>query len=59
MSIILAIMLAAAGLLIGWAAGSALAARVTRRRREHESMKNYRNLCRVLTYTARTNLGDK
>lgn len=59
MSILLAIMLAAAGFLIGWAAGSAVAARITRRRREHESRKNYEDLCRVISHAASTKFGER
>ena len=59
MTLIAAALVAAAGLLIGWAAGSAVAAAQLRRRRETESMRNYADLVRVLSRTARSKSGDR
>jgi hypothetical protein len=50
---------AAAGLLIGWAAGSAAVARRVRQRRETESMQRYADLVRVLSRTASPKSGDR
>jgi hypothetical protein len=58
MTIVMLSLFAAAGLLIGWAAGSAVAASRLRRRRETESMNRYNDLVRVLSRTARTSKGD-
>jgi len=59
MTLVAALLVAAAGLLIGWAAGSAVAARHVRRRRETESMRQYADLVRVLSRTARPKSGDR
>ena len=52
-------LVAAAGLLIGWAAGSAVAAHRVRQRRETESMQRYADLVRVLSRTASPKSGDR
>lgn len=59
MTALVTALFAAAGLLVGWAAGSAVAARSLRRRRETESMRRYADLVRVLSRTARTRSGDR
>jgi hypothetical protein len=57
MTAAVAVLFAAAGLALGWAIGSAVAARSLRRRRETESMRNYADLVRALAPTARTKSG--
>jgi Na+/glutamate symporter len=59
MTAAVAVVFAAAGLALGWAIGSAVAARHVRRRRETESMRNYADLVRVLSRTARPKSGDR
>lgn len=58
MTFLIGVLFAASGLVIGWAMGSAVAARKMRRRRETESMERYNDLVRVLARTARTSKGD-
>jgi Flp pilus assembly protein TadB len=50
MTVVAAVLLAAAGFLIGWAAGSAVAARITRR---------FAQLARALAPTARPKFGEE
>ena len=58
MTTVIGALFAASGLLIGWAIGSAVAKARLRRRRVSESMKQYDDLVRVLSRTARTNKGN-
>jgi Na+/glutamate symporter len=54
MATAIAALFAASGVLIGWAIGSAVAARRLRRRRVTESMKQYDDLVKAFRRTART-----
>jgi hypothetical protein len=59
MSALILGLFAAAGLLIGWAAGSAVAARRVRQRREWSSMQQFHALTRALARTASPKSGDR
>jgi hypothetical protein len=52
MTPVIGFMFAAAGLAIGWAIGSAVAASHLRRRRVSKSMKDYNDLVKALSRTA-------
>lgn len=59
MTAVVGSLFAASGFLIGWAVGSAVAAKRLRQRRVSESMRQYDDLVRVLSRTARPNKGNK
>jgi hypothetical protein len=59
MALIALALSAAAGLFIGWAAGSATAAYRSQRCRDTEPMRRHAAMVRALKHTASPDIGDK